>query len=122
MKPKRLTKAERKRLEALDARPGWKPTMAATPKVASRGKGTGNRTGNDFRSTTGGVRGAESVVNGFHPSEVARARKLMPSVAHMIGNDGSVRFKNRKEERKFVREQQTGLARAHAVALRHAGL
>lgn len=119
MKPAKLTKAEQKALAAMDRRleantaqraknPAWahpdKPTIA---------KGTGGRTGNDFRGE-GGVQGAASIVNGFHPKEVKRAQRLMPAFADCIKSDGTVRFKNRREERGFVRAQQVMMARAYA--------
>lgn len=118
MKPRKLTKAERAQLEAMDRKlerntsqraknPTW-----AHPDRPTIAKGTGARTGNDFRGE-GGVRGAASLVNGFHPKEVRRARALMPSHAHCIKDDGTVRFRNRKEERGFVHAQQVAFARAN---------
>lgn len=120
MKPKKLTKAEREHLDRLNRRleqprAKIKHSLDCTP---TKSTGTGNRTGNDFRGE-GGMRGAASLVNGFHPKEVNRARRLMPKYAECIKDDGTVRFRNRQEERGFVIAQQVMLAKANAERDHH---
>lgn len=47
---------------------------------------------------------AVSVTEGFHPGEVNLARKLMPSSAALIKDDGRVVFKDSKSVQRYHRE------------------
>ena len=47
----------------------------------------------------------ESLVHAFHPAEVTEARETFGAEgANCIQNDGSVRFKNRAEQKQFARK------------------
>lgn len=47
---------------------------------------------------------AISTREGFHPAEVKLARRAMPTCAHMIQSDGSVKMRNYAEAQRFREE------------------
>lgn len=50
---------------------------------------------------------AVSLMEGFHPTEVNDARRSMPAVGHCIRDDGSVKFRDREEQKKYAKAKAT---------------
>lgn len=77
----------------------------AEQNYAAKTVGVGNR---EFYGQT-----QESLAHAFHPSEVTEARETFGADgANCIQSDGSVRFKDRQEQRRFRRKWQTMEAQA----------
>lgn len=79
----------------------------ADQNYAEKTVGVGNR---EFHGKT-----RESLEHAFHPSEVKEARETFGTEgANCIQADGSVRFKNRQEQRTFRRKWQSMEIQAQA--------